>query len=94
MTGHKVFTTLHTDSAITAISRLMNMGVKAYMLAPALQLVVSQRLVRRVCPHCVGKKVLSYAEKQWVQDIVQRRQDIDPHFQVDVSFDQEVELVQ
>ncbi len=94
LTGHKVFTTLHTDSAITAISRLMNMGVKAYMLAPALQLVVSQRLVRRICPHCAGKKLVNYAEKQRIKEVMQRRQNIDPNFQTTINFDQDIELVQ
>lgn len=94
ITGHKVFSTLHTDSAITAISRLMNMGVKAYMLAPALQLVVSQRLVRKVCPHCAGKKTVNYAEKQRIQEVIQRRQNVDPSFQPNISFDQDIELVQ
>ncbi len=48
LTGHLVISTLHTNTAVEAITRLLNMGVKPYMLAPALQLVVGQRLLRRL----------------------------------------------
>ncbi|MBQ7616528.1 Flp pilus assembly complex ATPase component TadA [bacterium] len=52
LTGHLVFTTLHTNSVLDSLSRLMNMGVEPYLLTPALQLIIGQRLVRKVCPHC------------------------------------------
>ncbi len=52
LTWHLVFTTLHTNSVLDSISRLMNMGIEPYLLTPALQLIIWQRLVRRVCPHC------------------------------------------
>ena len=52
LTGHLVFTTLHTNSVLDSLSRLMNMGVEPYLLTPALQLIIWQRLVRKVCPHC------------------------------------------
>ena len=52
LTGHLVFTTLHTNSVLDSLSRLMNMGVEPYLLTPALQLVIGQRLVRKICPHC------------------------------------------
>lgn len=55
-TGHLVLSTLHTKSAVTAISRLINLGVDRVALAENLAAVVCQRLVRRVCPHC-GKLV-------------------------------------
>ncbi|MBU2098544.1 MAG: Flp pilus assembly complex ATPase component TadA [Gammaproteobacteria bacterium] len=51
-TGHLVLSTLHTNSAADTIIRLLNMGVEAYNLASALSLIISQRLVRRLCPHC------------------------------------------
>jgi type IV pilus assembly protein PilB len=62
LTGHLVFTTLHTNSAIASIGRLVSMDVKPYLLAPALQMVVGQRLVRKLCPHCTTKRQASYAE--------------------------------
>jgi type IV pilus assembly protein PilB len=52
MTGHLVFSTLHTNDSVSAISRLIDMGVEAYQAAPALRAILSQRLVRRLCPDC------------------------------------------
>ncbi|HCC06955.1 MAG TPA: hypothetical protein DEP72_02135 [Clostridiales bacterium] len=52
LTGHLVFTTIHTNSAVGVVTRLMNMGVEPYLVADALELVISQRLVRRLCQHC------------------------------------------
>lgn len=52
MTGHMVLSTLHTNSAIDTISRLLNLSVSEYTLAPSLNTVIAQRLVRKVCPHC------------------------------------------
>ncbi|MEF3280170.1 MAG: Flp pilus assembly complex ATPase component TadA [Elusimicrobiota bacterium] len=52
MTGHLVLSTLHTNSALEAIPRLLNMGVESYLLASTLLLTAAQRLVRRLCPDC------------------------------------------
>jgi type IV pilus assembly protein PilB len=52
MTGHLVLTTLHTNDAIAALPRLVDMGVEPYLVASALALVVGQRLVRVPCPDC------------------------------------------
>ncbi len=52
MTGHLVFSTLHTINAVATLSRLMNMGLQPYMLSSALLLIVAQRLVRCICPLC------------------------------------------
>lgn len=52
LTGHPVLSTLHTTSAVGAITRLREMGIAAYLLASALSGVVAQRLVRRLCPSC------------------------------------------
>jgi type IV pilus assembly protein PilB len=64
MTGHLVLTTLHTNDAIQASTRLMDMGVERFMVAPSLIGVLNQRLVRRICPYCrvehaPGEKYLS-----------------------------------
>ncbi|KKS84179.1 MAG: Type IV-A pilus assembly ATPase PilB, partial [Parcubacteria group bacterium GW2011_GWA2_43_11] len=50
LTGHLVFSTLHTNNAAGAVPRLVDMGVDPYLLAPTLSLIVAQRLVRRICP--------------------------------------------
>ncbi len=52
LTGHLVLSTLHTNDALSAIPRLINMGIEPYLLAGVLRGVSAQRLVRRVCPHC------------------------------------------
>jgi len=52
LTGHMVLSTLHTNTAIGTVSRLLDMGIERYLLAPALKAVVAQRLVRRLCPNC------------------------------------------
>ena len=52
LTGHLVFSTLHTNDACSAITRLINMGVEPYLIGAALNVVLAQRLVRRVCAKC------------------------------------------
>ncbi|MBI4038603.1 Flp pilus assembly complex ATPase component TadA [Candidatus Daviesbacteria bacterium] len=52
LTGHQVFSTLHTNSASGAPPRLLDMGVEPFLLASALNAVVAQRVVRKICPHC------------------------------------------
>jgi type IV pilus assembly protein PilB len=52
LTGHLVFSTLHTNDAPSAITRLINMGVEPYLIGAALNVVLAQRLVRRICAKC------------------------------------------
>ncbi len=52
LTGHLVFTTLHTNDAPTAVSRLIDMGVESFLLAASIELVCAQRLVRTICTKC------------------------------------------
>jgi type IV pilus assembly protein PilB len=52
LTGHLVFSTLHTNDACSAITRLINMGVESYLIGAALNMVLAQRLLRRICPKC------------------------------------------
>jgi general secretion pathway protein E len=60
LTGHLVLSTLHTNDAAGAIGRLLDLGVKSYLLASVLLGVVAQRLVRRICPHC--------GEDDWISE--------------------------
>ncbi len=62
ITGHLVFSTLHTNDAPGAISRLSDMGVEPYLVADALQMVIAQRLVRRLCPECKRKVLTTKAQ--------------------------------
>jgi type II secretory ATPase GspE/PulE/Tfp pilus assembly ATPase PilB-like protein len=52
LTGHLVFSTLHTNDAPSAITRLIDMGVKPFLVASSIQAVMAQRLVRVICPDC------------------------------------------
>jgi type II secretory ATPase GspE/PulE/Tfp pilus assembly ATPase PilB-like protein len=52
LTGHQVFSTLHTNDAAGAITRLLDMGVEAFLISSSLEGVLAQRLVRRICPRC------------------------------------------
>ena len=52
LTGHLVFSTLHTNDAPGAITRLVDMGIEPFLVASAIELVIAQRLVRRLCPQC------------------------------------------
>ena len=67
MTGHMVLSTLHTNDAISTVNRLMDMGVKSYLLASALHAVLAQRLVRRVCESCSDAVELDATAKAWIQ---------------------------
>lgn len=59
LTGHLMLSTIHTNSAAGAIPRFLSMGVKPFLLAPALNCVIGQRLVRRVCAQCAVKTDLT-----------------------------------
>ena len=52
MTGHLVLSTIHTNNALSSIDRLLDIGVEPYLIAGAVKGIVSQRLLRKVCPHC------------------------------------------
>ncbi len=84
LTGHLVLSTLHTNSAIGAISRLLNMWVKPYMLAPALNLIIGQRLVRRLHT-CKNRRPANMAESQEVKEVLKRLHDIKRY--LDINFD-------
>jgi type IV pilus assembly protein PilB len=65
ITGHLVFSTLHTNDASAAVNRLVEMGVPRYLVAAAWRCFVAQRLVRRLCPSCRASETLS--DTRWVE---------------------------
>jgi len=69
LTGHVLLSTLHTNSAIEAVPRLINMGLPRYMVASALNTVIAQRLVRKVCPKCVQMVDITESEKEEFEKI-------------------------
>ena len=64
MTGHQVYSSLHTNDALGAIPRLMNIGVPNYLMAGSLICVVAQRLARKLCPYCKKEHPLDAFEKR------------------------------
>ncbi|MCK9466845.1 MAG: GspE/PulE family protein [Candidatus Absconditabacterales bacterium] len=64
MTGHLVFSTVHTNSAIETISRILNLGAKPYMVAGTFNLVIAQRLARKTCNHCAKEIDIKSDEKR------------------------------
>ncbi len=68
LTGHLVLSTLHTNSASGTPMRLRDMGVAPYMVALGVRLVIAQRLVRIVCPHCRSEHAPAAHEREWLGD--------------------------
>ncbi len=62
LTGHLVLTTLHTNDAPTAVTRLLDLGVDAFLIQATLAGVLSQRLVRKICPYCMETFDTTYAD--------------------------------
>jgi type IV pilus assembly protein PilB len=67
MTGHLVLSTFHTNDAPSAISRFVFMGLEPYLLASTLNLVLAQRLVRRICDYCKRPVELDETAKKWLK---------------------------
>lgn len=59
LTGHLVFSTLHTNDAASAVARLLDMGVEPYLVSSSVLCFIAQRLVRRICPHCKQPTILT-----------------------------------
>jgi type IV pilus assembly protein PilB len=53
LTGHLVLSTLHTNDAVSAVTRLIDMGIEPYLVSSSLSMVIAQRLVRKICSHCI-----------------------------------------
>ncbi len=68
LTGHLVFSTLHTNDAPSAITRLIDMGVKPFLVSSSLRGIMAQRLVRRICPQCRMESQPSEAELRMLGD--------------------------
>lgn len=64
LTGHLVFSTLHTNDALGGLSRLIDMGVEPFLVAAAVRAFLAQRLVRKLCPHCKQPRELTAAQRE------------------------------
>ena len=70
LTGHLVVSTLHTNDAAGALPRLLSMGVKPFLLAPAINAIIGQRLVRKICENCKKEIEIEPAQKERVEKIL------------------------
>jgi general secretion pathway protein E len=70
LTGHLVLSTLHTNDAVSAVNRIIDMGVEAYLVSGALVAIQAQRLIRKVCPHCKVKTTLPDEMLKEIKDYI------------------------
>ncbi|MEK7097970.1 MAG: GspE/PulE family protein, partial [Patescibacteria group bacterium] len=70
LTGHLVLSTIHTNDAAGSVPRFLSMGTKPFLLAPALNAVIGQRLVRRICSHCKTEDELDAENLTRVRDLL------------------------
>lgn len=75
MTGHLVLSTLHTNDAISTALRLLDMGAEGYLVASALDAVLAQRLVRRICESCIEDYKLDTHEWAWAHQVIGEKTD-------------------
>lgn len=66
LTGHLVFSTLHTNDAAGTVARFQSLGANLNNVAAALNIIIAQRLVRRICPHCSTKKEATKEEREYI----------------------------
>lgn len=69
ITGHLVLSSVHTNDALTTITRLIDMGVEPYLVSDALLGAISQRLVRRLCPKCKKEHIVTHEESMFLDDV-------------------------
>ncbi len=70
LTGHLVLSTLHTNDAATTFPRLIDMGVPPFLVASTINIVMGQRLVRKVCESCKGKRILGQNELESLREVI------------------------
>jgi len=85
ITGHLVFSTLHTMNAVATVHRLLDMGAAGYMIAAAVHGIVAQRLVRRVCDNCAQPTEPNPQQRAWLQSQLDSSQLAKMNFQMGVG---------
>lgn len=81
LTGHLVFSTLHTNDAPSAITRLLDIGVKPYLVASALRAAMAQRLVRAICPNCRREHAVTDRERKLLGSMLAKNAESMPMFE-------------
>ncbi len=75
LTGHLVLFTLHTNNAVGAIPRLVDLGVERFLIPPTVKLIISQRLIRKLCPDCKQKVLANKEEERIIREELERLPD-------------------
>ncbi|MBI4919796.1 type II/IV secretion system protein [Candidatus Azambacteria bacterium] len=91
LTGHLVFSTLHTNDSIGAIPRLIDLGVKPPVIAPAINLLMAQRLLRRVCPKCAKKRPITAEELENFKKILK---DLPPRVKLEKELNEKIQILE
>lgn len=89
LTGHLVLSTLHTNSAVESLTRMINMGVQPYLLASTVELIIAQRLVRKVCQNCKQEAQITPELKEVVKKALENLHaegEVDPKLIEDLKF--------
>lgn len=81
ITGHLVLSTIHTNNSLNTIERLLDMDVESYLLASSLTGIISQKLARRLCPHCRKERIATEYEKTLFKKVLNK--DIDTLYYAD-----------
>jgi len=84
LTGHVVLSTLHTNSAVESIPRLINMGLAPFVVSPSLHTIIAQRLVRRTCPHCQVQKTIPPAMLKDIEKNVEAIKKVRPDLKIEI----------
>lgn len=78
LTGHLVFSSLHTNSAIGAITRLRNLGLESYNIASSINAIFAQRLLRKICPHCTKKQKIGLNKHPKIKKSIEKIKKVYP----------------
>lgn len=84
LTGHILLSTLHTNSAIETIPRLLNIGLKPFMIAPALSIVMAQRLIRKVCTFCQEQRAVTESERKTLETALAQMHEVNPELKLSI----------
>jgi len=91
LTGHLVFSTLHTNDAVGAIPRLIDLGIKPSIIAPAINLLMAQRLLRKVCQKCAKKRLITKEELQNFKKILNN---LPPRIKLEKELNEKIQILE